>query len=66
VLEGVDLGQPSSGGENPAIGSVRLPARPVFAIGQAYFAMQDPAEYERTVAGLSHPIAGASIAPDQR
>ncbi|GAB4445741.1 MAG: hypothetical protein Fur0044_41970 [Anaerolineae bacterium] len=51
-LNGQDLGRPSRSPENPAIGSVNLPARPVFAIGRAYFKIQDPVEYERTIAEL--------------
>lgn len=51
-LEGRDLGQPTRSQETPAIGEIRLPARPLFFIGQAYAVMQDPEEYRRTVAEL--------------
>ncbi len=51
-LNGQDLGRPIRSPENPAIGAVNLPARPVFAIGRAYFKIQDPGEYERTLAEL--------------
>ncbi len=49
-LGGEDLGKPIRSKENPAIGALRLPARPVFAIGQGYFKIQDLEEYRRTVA----------------
>ncbi|MCW9706111.1 hypothetical protein [Fodinibius salsisoli] len=52
-LNNEDLGQPTRSKENPSIGALRLPARPVFAIGRAYFEMQDPDEYRQTVAELS-------------
>jgi hypothetical protein len=52
VLDGQDLGQPVRSTENPSIGALRLPARPLFAIGRAYFEMKDPDEYRRTVAEL--------------
>jgi hypothetical protein len=52
VLDRVDMGTPTRGAENPTIGAVRLPARGVFAVGQGYFRILDPAEYERTVAAL--------------
>jgi hypothetical protein len=51
-LNGQDLGRPTRSPENPAIGAVNLPARPIFAVGRAYFKIQDPIEYERTVAEL--------------
>jgi len=38
VLGGQDLGEPVCARENPAIGALRLPARPVFALGTGYFA----------------------------
>lgn len=37
VLDGLDLGQPATHHPNPAIGGVRLPGRPTFAVGRAYF-----------------------------
>jgi hypothetical protein len=51
-LNGQDLGNPTRSEENPAIGSVSLPARPIFAVGRAYFEIQDPIEYERTIEEL--------------
>jgi len=51
-LEGQDLGQPTRSKENPSIGAFRLPARPIFAVGGAYFEIQDLDEYRRTVAEL--------------
>jgi hypothetical protein len=42
-LNGHDLGRPIRSAENPAIGAVNLPARPVFAVGRAYFKIQNPA-----------------------
>lgn len=51
-LGGEDLGKPVRAPENPSIGALRLPARPVFAIGRAYFEMQDPEAYRRTVEEL--------------
>jgi hypothetical protein len=52
ILNGQDLGNPTRGAENPAIGGFNLPARAVFAVGRAYFEIQDPIEYERTVEEL--------------
>lgn len=52
-FDGEDFGKPAHGGQNPAIGTMKLPARQIFAVGRAYFEMQDPAEYERTVCELS-------------
>lgn len=46
--EGRDLGSPARVPANPAIGELRLPAGPVFAVGGAYFEMADPEEYRRT------------------
>jgi hypothetical protein len=55
-LEGVDLGTPTRLHTNPTIGDVTLPARGIFAIGQAHWEIRDPAEYRRVRAEL----AGAS------
>ena len=51
-LEGVDLGVPVLVRPNPKIGDVPLPARGVFAIGQAHWEIRDEAEYHRTRAEL--------------
>jgi hypothetical protein len=48
TLEGADLGRPARLPANPAIGHVPLPARGVFATGQAAWEILDLAEYERT------------------
>jgi hypothetical protein len=47
-LDGVDLGQPTTVSPNPTIGDVPLPARGIFAIGQAYWEILDEEEYHRT------------------
>jgi hypothetical protein len=52
VLAGQDLGVPARMPTNPTIGSVPLPSRGVFAIGQAHWTIRDPAEYTRTRAEL--------------
>lgn len=52
TFNGQELGSPIRRAENPAIGAVNLPARPVFAVGRAHFKIQDPMEYERTIAEL--------------
>ncbi len=52
ALDGVDLGEPIQMRENPRIGQVVLPARPTFAIGQAFFKIRDEEEYRRTVEEL--------------
>jgi hypothetical protein len=51
-LEGVDLGVPIRVHPNPKIGDVPLPARGIFAIGQAHWEICDEAEYHRTRAEL--------------
>ncbi len=51
-LDGKDLGRPARHSENPSIGELRLPARPLFAVGRAYFEIQDQEEYRRTVSAL--------------
>jgi hypothetical protein len=53
VLDGQDLGVPTRAPTNPTIGGVPLPARGVFAIGQAHWTIRDPAEYAQTRAELS-------------
>ncbi len=52
VLDGVDLGRAARANENPEIGGMRLPARPTFAVGGAYFTIEDQAEHERMVRAL--------------
>lgn len=47
VLEGEQLGDPVHLKENPTIGGVPTPARPVFAFGQAHMRITDPEEYRR-------------------
>ncbi len=51
-LAGVDLGAPVRVRPNPKIGDVALPARGIFAIGQAHWEIGDEAEYHRTRAEL--------------
>jgi len=51
-LAGVDLGRPVRVRPNPKIGDVPLPARGIFAIGQAHWEILDEAEYHRTRAEL--------------
>lgn len=51
-LNGVDLGHTIRATDNPRIGDIPLTARPVLAIGRAYFEILDPEEHERTKAGL--------------
>jgi len=52
LLEGDDLGKPTHVHSNPKIGDVSLPARGIFAIGQAHWEIRDEAEYHRTRAAL--------------
>jgi hypothetical protein len=54
-LAGVDLGVPVRVRPNPKIGDVPLPARGIFAIGQAHWDIRDEAEYHRTRAELGVP-----------
>jgi hypothetical protein len=56
VLDGQDLGVPIRVPVNPTIGAVPLPARGVFAIGQAHWTIRDFEEYARTRAELSQSI----------
>ena len=46
-LQGKDLGQPVRLPENPEIGSVALPKRPVFMIGHAFARILDAEEYRQ-------------------
>jgi len=47
-LEGHDLGIPIRLNNNPYIGDVPLPTRPVFIIGQAHAKIKDPEEYKKS------------------
>ena len=47
VLGGGDLGEPVRLEENPTIGGVPTPTRPVFVFGQAHMQIRDEAEYRR-------------------
>jgi len=53
LLDGQDLGSPARASRNPMIGDVPLPARGVFAVGQAHWMIRDPEEFARTRAELS-------------
>ncbi|MFB6189531.1 MAG: hypothetical protein ABEI57_06575 [Halapricum sp.] len=57
TLDGVDLGRPVRSKTNPTIGSVALPARPMLAIGEAYFEILDREEYDRTRAELARSLS---------
>lgn len=48
TLAGEDLGQPITSKTNPTMGNVAFPARPMLAIGEAYFEILDLSEYDRT------------------
>ena len=48
TLNGDDLGEPTTSKENPTMGNVAFPARPMLAIGEAYFEILDRTEYDRT------------------
>jgi hypothetical protein len=52
TLDGRDLGRPARVRPNPHIGGVTLPARGIFAIGQAHWHIRDAEEYRRTRAEL--------------
>jgi hypothetical protein len=56
-LDGVDLGEPTKVSPNPSIGNFPLPARGIFAIGQAHWEILDEQEYHRTrmELGVSEP-----------
>jgi len=58
--EGRDLGAPVHLEENPAMGDISMPVRPLFTIVEAHIRMTDPAEYEqpRRVLGVSPPNNG--------
>lgn len=63
-FDGADLGRGVRVADNPTIGALRLPARPIFAVGGAYFEIRDRDEYERTInelrAGHARAAAGES------
>jgi hypothetical protein len=52
-LDGVNVGRPTTVRPVPRIGDVTLPGRGVLAIGQAAWAILDPAEYARTRAATA-------------
>lgn len=52
MLDGDDLGEPTTSEGNPTMGTVAFPARPMLAIGEAYFEILDHSEYEQTRAEL--------------
>ena len=56
-LEGADLGTPTRVRANPKLGDVPLPARGIFAVGQAHWEIRDEVEYHRTRAelGVANP-----------
>lgn len=62
TLAGVDLGTPVGVRDNPMIGDVPLPARGIFAIGQAHWQIRDEVEYHRT----RQELTGAELVHDQR
>jgi hypothetical protein len=51
-LDGEDLGRPSRAATNPRFGAIRLPRRPVLALGRAYFRIRDYEEYRETLVAL--------------
>src|SRR5262249_7231433 len=55
VLDGRDLGRPTTLEPNPRIGAVPLPARGVLAIGQAAWEILDPDEYACSRAAAAGP-----------
>jgi hypothetical protein len=61
TMAGVDLGTPVRVQDNPMIGDVPLPARGIFAIGQAHWEIRDEVEYRRT----RHELTGAAPANGQ-
>ena len=57
TLDGEDLGRPIRSETNPTIGSVALPARPMLAVGEAYFEILDREEYDRTRSELARALS---------
>ena len=43
-LAGLDLGSPVNAATPPTIGAMRLPSRPAFAVGRAYFRPDPPSQ----------------------
>lgn len=58
TLAGTDLGRPVRSETNPTMGRVALPARPMLAVGEAYFRILDRDEYERTRAEIAASVSG--------
>jgi hypothetical protein len=61
VLDGVDLGEPARVDHSPRIGEVALSARPIFAVGQAFWRIRDEVEYRRTVEELRQAAGRGQI-----
>lgn len=57
VLEGQNLGHPVHLEENPTIGGVPMPVRPVFSIIEVHAQIKDQVEYQRT----RQQLLGASV-----
>ena len=57
TLDGEDLGRPVRAETNPKMGTVALPARPMLAIGEAYFKTLDRDEYDRTRSELAASLS---------
>ena len=53
TFDGDDLGNPTTSKTNPTMGNVAFPARPMLAIGEAYFEILDQSEYDRTHSELN-------------
>jgi len=56
VLDGQDLGGPVRLKENPTIGGIPMPARSIFAIGQAHMRIRDQEEYRQTRANAARRL----------
>ncbi|MFC7250525.1 hypothetical protein ACFQJ5_11840 [Halomicroarcula sp. GCM10025324] len=53
MLDGDDLGEPITSKTNPTMGDVAFPARPMLAIGEAYFEILDQSEHDETFMELN-------------
>lgn len=53
ILDGENLGEPTTSETNPTMGDVAFPARPMLAVGEAYFEILDRMEYDRTRSELT-------------